>query len=52
MTESARGSIRPTPWSAARKAVSCAITSSAQAILVVASGPIAAIDSLVVYGPW
>jgi hypothetical protein len=48
MTESARGSIRPTPCSAARKSVSWVITSSAQAIRVVASGPIAAIDSLVV----
>ena len=52
MTESARGSIRPTPCNAARKADSWAITSSAQAIRVVASGPIAAIDSLDVYGPW
>ena len=52
MTESARGSTRPTPWRAARNAVSWAMTSSAQAMRVVASGPIAAIVSFVVYGPW
>ena len=34
-----------------RNAVSCAMTSSAQAIRVVASGPIAAIVPFVVYGP-
>ena len=47
----ARRSRWPTPWSAVRNAVSCAMTSSAQAIRVVASGPIAAIVPFVVYGP-
>src|SRR4029077_9994215 len=45
-----RGSTRATPPRAARYAVSWVIRSSAQAARVVASGPIAAIDPLVVYG--
>ena len=46
-----RGSTRATPPRAARYAVSWAMRSSAQAARVVPSGPIAAIDPLVVYGP-
>ena len=47
-----RFSTRPTPCIAARKAVSCAMTSSGQAIRVDASGPIATTVPFVVYGPW
>ena len=47
-----RFSTRPTPCSAARKAVSWVITSSGQAIRVDASGPMAATEPFVVYGPW
>jgi hypothetical protein len=51
-TVCARVWILATPWSAVRKAASWADTSSAQAISVVASGPMAAASPFVVYGPW
>src|SRR6476659_7196044 len=47
-TVCARSSILPTPWRAARNAVSCVMTSCAHAIRVVASGPIAATVPFVV----
>ena len=47
-----RDSTRATPCIAARKAVSCAMTSSGQASRVVASGPMATTPEVIEYGPW
>ena len=51
MTAAVRASIRAAPWSASRKAVSCAMTSSAQAMRVVASWPMRTTLPLVPYVP-